>query len=293
MGDIRLAYLLVAHTNPDQVNTFIKQVLDYGDSEVFLHIDKKNEVMKERIIHSNRVHVYSEYEVRWGSFEIVKAAYFLMNKAIDSKHHFTHAYFGSGQDLLVKKGMYEYLSENSDKTFLRIVREITNKNRQSARYRIKWPKKLMKRDDWSFSRFIRIFYQLLCCVGIVMHPNKHILKENVKFYEGRTWFIAPISVIEYISNYINEHKDYVDFWEDSLASDLMFFQTIIMNSKYKDKVQDELMFVHFGNSIGTMNHPIDISIEDDETIERGDYFCARKFNYNDKKTYDYYLKKVQ
>lgn len=277
MSQIRIAYLLVAHKCPDQVNLFIKQLLDYGDCDVYVHVDKKNPQLLETIIKSPRVFVCSIYDVRWGSFEIVKAAIELMKMAVASGKTYSHMYFGSGQDLLVKKGLYEFLESKPEKVFLHIVGEIKNSDRESARYRVCWPHKLMIRNDLHPYRFIRIAIQLMCKFGIVVSKNKRILKNSVRFYEGRTWFIAPYSVLEYIVNYISENPDYVDYWEDSLASDLMFFQTIIMNSPFSSNVEDELMYVKFGETFSTMNHPLTITMDQAKLIEKGCYYCARKF----------------
>ena len=289
MRDIKIVYLLVAHKCPEQVNMFIGQLLNYGDCDVYVHVDKKNPDLFNQIIESPRVFKCSVYDVRWGSFEIVKAAIELMKMVKNSGINYTHMYFGSGQDLLVKKGLYDYLSGHKKSVFLHIVDEISNSNRASARYRICWPRKLMIRNDLHPYRFIRIAMQMLCKFGIVITPNKKTLNKKVRFYQGRTWFIAPIEVLQYIVDYVENNPDYVDFWEDSLASDLMFFQTIIMNSPYADDVEDELMYVKFGETFSTMNHPLTVTMQDIETIKNGNYFCARKFEYEKLDVIKYYL----
>ena len=108
MTNVKIAYLLVAHKNPEQVNMFINQLLQYGACDVYVHVDKKNPDLFNKIISSPNVFKYSKYDVRWGSFEIVKAAVELMRMVKNSGRKYTHMYFGSGQDLLVKKGLYEY-----------------------------------------------------------------------------------------------------------------------------------------------------------------------------------------
>lgn len=293
MNNIKIAYLLLAHKSPEQINVFIRQLLDYGDCDIYIHVDKKAESIIPQIISDGRVTIVSKYKVSWGSFEIPKAAMELMRIAVDSGKRYTHYYFGSCQDLLVKKGLYEFLAQDPKSTFIRINKSVDNHSRASARYRVRWPKQLMIRNDWHVYRFVRIAIQYLCQLGFVYRKNRRSAPDGIVFYEGRTWFIAPSNMIDYILSYLHEHPEFIDFWEESLASDLMFFQTIMMNSLYKDEIKDELMYVNFGKSFGTMNHPIDVTIEDDRIIENGNYFCARKFNYDDKKTYDYYLKKVQ
>lgn len=291
MESVKIAYLLVVHKNPEQVNEFIAQLLQYGDCDIYIHIDKKNEAISKDIMRNEHVFVCSEYEVRWGSFEIVKAAVRLMREASSADKGYTHFYFGSGQDLLVKKGLYEHLADNPEKIFMQIYREVTKRDRASARYRIRWPRKYMIRDDRHFYRFVRIWMQMLCKIGIVCHPNKVKLKNPVKFYTGSTWFIAPVEIMRYILGYIDDNPDYVMFWEESLASDLMFFQTIVMNSPYAGDVAGGLMYVRWGETFATRNHPQDVTVDDDKIIEAGDYFCARKFDGN-RDAIEYYLKKT-
>lgn len=287
-----MAYLILVHKNPEQVNMFIEQLLNYGDCDIYIHVDKKAENIIPDIRKDNRIYVVSKYSVSWGSFEIVKAAIELMKMVTNSRMDYTHMYFGSGQDLLVKKGLYEYLSKNRDKIFLRINGKIDNSRRASARYRICWPHKLMIRNDLHPYRFIRIAMQFLCKFGIVVRPNKKTIKNKVTFYEGRTWFIAPIDVLEYIVDYVKNNPDYVDFWENSLASDLMFFQTIIMNSRYVGNVEDELMYVKFGETFSTMNHPLTITMDDVEKIDDGNFYCARKFEISEsQESIEYYLRR--
>lgn len=291
MPQIKMAYLLVAHKCPEQVNLFVQQLLDYGDCDIYIHVDKKKPEMIEKIVKNKRVFVCSVYDVRWGSFEIVKAGYHLMRMARSSGKNYTHMYFGSGQDLLVRKGLYEYLADHPETTFIHIENEVTSTNMASARYRVRWPHRLMIRNDLHLYRFIRIGMQLLCKFGIVLFPNKNQLEKPIRFYEGRTWFIAPIKVMEYILNFIDDNPDYEKFWEESLAADLMFFQTIIMNSPFADKVKDELMYVEFGKTFRTNNHPLTITKDMTERIRKGNYFCARKFEMGeDEEVIYYYLK---
>lgn len=300
MDSIRLAYLIVAHKCPEQVSAFINQLLEYGDCDVYIHVDKKNQALltslKEKYSTLQRqddrkVYICSVYGVRWGSFEIVKAVLELMRMAHESGRRYTHMYFGSGQDLLVKRGMYEYLGSKPNVTFIRIEKEVKNSDRGSAKYRVRWPHRLMIRNDLHVYRFIRGAMQLLCGLGIVVQKNRRELKKSVRFYEGHTWFIAPYKVLEYILKYTDKYPDYVEFWEDSLASDLMFFHTLIMNSPYKGKIEDELMYVEFGKTFATNNHPVRITEETLNRIEDGNYFCARKFEWEeDQKIITYFLK---
>lgn len=292
MKKIKMAYLLLAHKDAEQINIFIGQLLNYGDCDIYIHVDKKVEHIIEEINVNERVFIASKYSVSWGSFEIPKAALELMRIALDSERKYSHFYFGSCQDLLVKKGMYEFLADNPENIFIKITGPVGAHTRASARYRVRWPKKLMIRNDLHIYRFERIIIQYLCKIGIVYRRNLISISKDIKLYEGRTWFVAPYDVIKYIVNFTIENPEYTEFWKESLASDLMFFQTIIMNSPFRDKVKDELMYVNFGKTFITQNHPLDVRMIDDEEIKDRNVFFARKFNLTNRKDIEYYLSKT-
>ncbi|SFR86572.1 beta-1,6-N-acetylglucosaminyltransferase [[Clostridium] aminophilum] len=290
MGKTKIAYLLLAHKSPKQINMFINQLLNYGDCDIYIHVDKKSENIISEISKNEHVVVISKYVVSWGSFEIPKACLELMRIASESGKGYTHFYFGSCQDLLVKKGLYEFLEKDPEITYVKILGAVDNYSRTSARYRVRWPKKLMIRNDWHIYRFVRIAIQYMCKYGIVFRKNRRPIPDGMTFYEGRTWFIAPMKMMNYILKYVDDNPSFVQFWEESLASDLMFFQTIIMNSPYRAKIKDELMYVNFGKTFGTMNHPLDISIDDEKNIEKSDFYCARKFDMeSDPATFKHYI----
>ena len=277
---IKIAYLLLVHKDPVQVNLFIRQILQYGDADIYIHLDTKNKKIAGSILTDERVKIFSRYDVRWGSFAIVQAGIFLMDRALHSGADYSHIYFGSGQDLIVRKGLYEYLQAYPEKIFIRISKKVTDADRAAARYLIAWPGWLMVRNDYHVYRLIRIVMQVLCACHVNIRPSARKLQHPVTMYEGRTWFICPVKAAAFILDYINANQDFVSYWKDSLASDLMFFQTIIMNSGYAPDVEDELMYVRFGKTFGTMNHPVIISRKDLKEIRQGNYFFARKFDYH-------------
>lgn len=293
MAHVKIAYLLLCHKNAEQTNMFVSQLLNYGDGDVYIHLDSKSKTLGKEIVVNERVKVYSQYNVKWGSFEIVLAGILLMKKAMESGVNYTHFYVGSGQDLLVKKGLHEYLESTNKSAYIRIEKELQNKDRGAAKHLVCWPDKWMIRNDLHPYRFARIFVQAMCKLGIVFWKNPVKLKNPIRFYEGRTWFFAKRELIEYILKYTEDNPDYVRYWEKSLASDLMFFQTIIMNSPYANDIVDELMYVQFGTTFRTMNHPITITMSDVDKIEKGNYFIARKFELGEcSEVVEYYLNRL-
>ena len=49
MSKIKIAYLLLVHKNANQVNIFINQLLNYGDCDIFIHVDCKNSFLESQL----------------------------------------------------------------------------------------------------------------------------------------------------------------------------------------------------------------------------------------------------
>lgn len=290
-NNIKMAYCLLAHSNAKQINMYVAQLLNAGECEIFIHIDKKSEEIRKGIIIDERVHTYCKYNVRWGSFEIVEAGIFLMNEAL-KKDCFSHIYFGTGQDYMVRNGLYDHLKSLPQNLFIKIEGKEQGKEMWRSQFLIRWPKWLMKRGDLSIERFIRIGMSFLCKCGINWRKNQYSL-EGMEIYHGHTWFIIPVKAARYIISFIDCNPGYSEFWRESLAPDLLFFHTIIMNSEYSEFVKDELMYVEFGDTFTTWNHPKTIIYEDIQKIEMSQAFFARKFDMNtDKKILQFYTEKA-
>lgn len=295
---IRVAYLLLVHNHAEQLNLFLKQLLGYGDCDIYIHVDKKSSYMLPKIMSDPRIQVVSHYEIRWASFEMMAATIDLMKLVVGSEKRYSHVYYGSGNDLLVKNGLYEYLKNHPGKIFMNLYWEggrVTSEMRASARYKIRWPKCLMVRNDLHPYRFVRIGMQFLCQAGIILFRNKiNIDHLQLKKYIGSQWWIMPYEVIEYFVDYLKLHPEYVDYWREALAPDEFFFQTLVMNSPYRNCVEPSLMYINAGTTFATKNHPLIITSTDREKIEKENYFCARKFDIMaERESFMYYVDSVK
>lgn len=291
-NDVKMAYLLLVHNNPIQVNMFINQILNYGKADVYIHVDKKNKPMTRELIKDDRVFVISEYEVKWASFEMMAATILLMRLAINSGENYTHIYYGSGNDLLVKNGMYEFLSKHPKELFMKIMMKMKDTDPAAARYRIKWPKCLMRRGNYSPCRYVRWIYHVFFRLGIVIKKNNNKI-DIEQIYRGSQWFVVPFEVIKYLIEYIDANPNYLQYWKHALAPDEFLFQTIIMNSKYKEKVKPSIMYIHFSEGLIEHNHPLTITNDCISQVEKTGCFCARKFDMLvDKEAIDYFIAKT-
>ena len=97
---------------------------------------------------------------------------------------------------------------------------------------------------------------------------------NLEPYGGWNWFTLPKQFVSYVVQFVEKNHSVKKFYKHSFAAGEMFFQTVLLNSQFKNKiVNDNKRYVEF---IGS--HPRVLTIRDFDALKRGDYFFARKFD---------------
>lgn len=99
----RHAYLIMAHSNPSQLCTLLKQI-DDSRNDIFLHWDQKfpmppQEEFFSVVKHSKLTFVPKPIAVYWGDYSLIQCELLLLQSATD-KHEYDYYHLLSGQDLL-------------------------------------------------------------------------------------------------------------------------------------------------------------------------------------------------
>lgn len=290
----RTALILQVHKNPEQINTFINQLISDDQADVYIHIDKKkyDELNSKIVKHKNVIILQQSIDVYWGDISQVDATILLLRKVLESKKKYDFICLNSGQDLLVKQDLKDYLLIHNNNIFM-TVREF-RKDKLSL-IKIRWPKITRRRyNAFHPFRLLRTLIFRLYNRGINLLPNSKSFPAEYSFYKGSSWFCMPLEVARYVSEFTIDNKWYYDFFKDSLIADEMFFQTLIMNSKYKsDVVNSNLMYLKWGGTLKTKNHPLNLTIDDIDKIKDSQNFFARKFDaYCDEAIIDYFANNV-
>lgn len=294
----RTAYILQIHKNPDQANMFIKQIISEKHADVFIHLDKKNyvELNKNIIKHPNVKILQESIDVKWGDITLVDATLLLIKEVIAAGKKYNFVCIRSGQDMLVKNGFKDFLVNNKNKIFMNAY-HVDRKEPHAAFVNVSWPK-LARRlyiNPFHPYRVLRRAIAYLYGLGWNLLPNRNALPENFKIYNGSNWFCMPFEVANYIIKFLNDNKWYYEVFRNSLVPDEFFFQTLIMNSKYKsDVVNNNLMYIKFGESLKSRNNPITLKMEHINVIKNSNEFFARKFDENvDKLVIEYFLNEAR
>lgn len=276
---MRTAFIIQMHKYPEQVNKFIYQLISEAQADVFIHIDKKNyRKLAGKIINSPNVKVLQQcINCEWGDISQVDATILLLREVLASNHQYDFVCLRSGQDLLVKGGFKEFLANHKDTIFMN-YRYLSEKN--SAQLRIRWPKIMRRR--YTTAHPIRIFRKLLLNLysrGINIFPNKNKWPKDYRLYKGSQWFTIPYNVAQYIIVFLDQNEWFYKFFKNTLVPDESFFQTLILNSPYKSKVvNNNLLFLKWGETLGERNSPKDLKMDDVKLIKESQKFFARKFD---------------
>lgn len=276
---MKVGFLILAHQLPEQLNILIKQILsDSVDNYIFVHVSKKfRDDLCPFILKHNRVVVLGEsIAISWGDEGILKAQFLLLRKAIESG--IEYVCFLSGQDLIVKNGVNNYISENRDKLFM----SVENKQRESkARLEYIWPKKFLKRIDTKFSltRIKRKIYTLINMYGSPFNKKKiDYSKIPIRFYKkSMFWCSFPVDFgIKVLDLFQNNKEIERLFFEQSNIPEEELWGTMAYLFGLENKITGyELVWIKkFSN-----NHPPVITQNDISLINnQSRCFFARKFD---------------
>lgn len=113
------AFLLFIYKMPEQVNILIDQILKGTTAEVFIHINKKYDSIRDKIIKDGRVHITkNNLPANWGDDGLCKAILLMFKELIATGKIYNHVIICSGQDLIVREGLDDFLAEYSKEVFL-------------------------------------------------------------------------------------------------------------------------------------------------------------------------------
>lgn len=280
---MKQAILIAAYKNFNHLFEIINFFKD-DTFEIYLHIDKKtklpNSVVEKLRTIKNLKFLSRRYTVNWGGVNQLNCYLLLAEEALkNNKNIYFHLI--SGQDFPIKNitqfkklfgasEQYDYL-ENF------------------AFPRINWENENGGFDRLSYYYFLDFFYAKKLYKWIMLLAKlqkklsiKRPLPENIKqFYGGSSWWSLTKNTLQYAVDYTKANKYLFKRMRYTLASDEIYFQTVIMNSKYaKNVINDNLRYIDWSaERVGKYSpSPAILDISDFKKIESSNALFARKFD---------------
>lgn len=284
---MKIAFILLCHKNSNQINKLLKKLKSF-DCEIFLHFDIKSINITKNIIKSSNIHILNKkdsYDIKWGGTEMIFATLSLLKNvkkySKENNVKFDYIWLLSGQDYVIQKpqAIMEKLYNNSNANYLNVVPNGTKKYLQYLkRCDIKYTNPGWISKNKFFIKVLKHFYIII--TGGIFHTFKPFKRKKPfegEFYFGSQWWTITEECANYIIEFCDKNEEYVEFFKNVLVPDECFFQTIIMNSTFKNSVKNNLTFVNWGKN--SRSPDLITSSKLPEILKKNDeYFFARKFD---------------
>jgi hypothetical protein len=269
-----------------------------------VHIDKRtNNKNYQQIVHDighiPNVFFLKRYKCYWGDFSLVAATIEGFKEIFIRKISFDWIIFLSGQDYPIKSNdkIEEFLCNNRGKSFVNYF-----PLPQPEHITPKWPNGGFNRINyWHFCIFnqrfvfpgkrgLNVYYSsfvkrniknrvvsLLWLALVFWFPIKRKFPKDFKPFAGSQFWGLSKECAEYVYNFICQNPAFVNFFKYIDIPDEMFFQTIILNSAFKDSViNDSLRYMDWENPNPIL--PAILEKTDFETLLQSSKLFARKFD---------------
>lgn len=286
-----IAYLIAAHTDPMQLNRLIT-ALDTSKASItfFIHIDKKINIDSFKIVNNHKnniIFIQHRIKTQWGAFSQCRYQMSLIDACIKSNINFDRVFFLSGLDypLWSNNKIINFLEMNPNKEFIKGMNLSLCKNPNKMQTRVMYYhfRDLPIKNHFLYRGIYVITREILKFLHITK-PNYIIInKQKQDIYCGSSWWCLTFDCLKYVFNIMKQpNNPYEVYFRTCLAPDEMYIQTIVFNSKYKNKAilhhgeypglvgLTPLHYIEYDNKIATYN-------ENDfhKLIESDKMFCRK------------------
>ena len=276
---MKLIYCIITHRNTAILREFIK--IMSKSNEIYLHIDKKSKMkdFKEYENIKNVNIIKKRINVKWGSFSQVKATLLMLNEIEEKDYDYVSLVSGDCLPTNSDKKIKDRLKIDYGKEFIGWQKSFSVKE-LNDRVKYKYLSCHYKKTKNNIDKKI---------INIHHKYRKVFINKSYKFlpklYKGNQWFTISKQCVDYILEYLKENKYYIKAFKKSLCSDEMFFQTIIFNSKFREKVymideasNSNIMSLRYIDWNSGPEFPKLLDSDDFIKIKNTGCILARKFN---------------
>ncbi|MBQ0733319.1 beta-1,6-N-acetylglucosaminyltransferase [Aquimarina celericrescens] len=259
----KIAYFILVQRFPKQFKRLFKAIY-HPENHYLIHVDKEVNIGLKKDIKAFLEDYSSAYfskgeNIEKGGYSMVqsqlKGIKYLLNRCLKWDFFINL----SDQDFPLKSqdSILDFLHRNQGKNFI----EIVNQSRV--------------RPD-TLDRIENYFQEI--DIGFSDIPYKRSFMKNVTWYIGGQWMILTRACCEFISH-SPEVKKFEDFYRNTINADKSFFQTVLMNTSFKEIIVNDHKRAVIWISDGSVKLKSKILTGSDfDFLRQGDNLFARKFD---------------
>lgn len=269
------AFLITAYKDFEQLYELATYLAE--NNKVFVHVDQSSkEISSEQLQELNRIYncvAISTRAICWGSFTHVEAILDLIELAVKDKS-VTYMHLITAQDFpVISLDEIERRFDKCNQIYLDYMGPDHLPETVKVRYQYyNWFVNKNVKNKWIWTiQYVTVLMQKL--VGV----KRKSIGAFTAIYKGLVYVSMPRDAAEYVLDYCQEEPDYLNALRTCQVPEEFFFQTLFMNSYFKDRVvKKELRYMNWERGDGSS--PVFLDETDFESIRKGDYVFARKFD---------------
>ena len=271
---MKVSFLILGHKSSSQIIDFIN-TLDCKDVTFFIHIDKKSKIMNDSSLEKikskeNVKFIDQRQQISWGGYGMISATLILLKECL-KKEKCDYISLHSGQDLPIKNRnqILYFLEKNQGKEYFEFFK-IKDKKRWAPNTGFDRIEYYWFIEEIGYDKSMELYK-----AQKKLNVKRKYFK-NIEPYGGSQWWTITRECAQFIIDYVNQNKDFCDYYKYTMIPDEGFFQTIVLNSYFKDRViNDNLRYIDWESG---PEYPKILKKQDFKRIATSNKLFARKFD---------------
>lgn len=263
---MKIAHLILTHKNPQQLLRLI-HALQHPSFDFYIHIDRKKNLREfTSVIESPNIYwINKRAKINWAGYGTIQATLNGFYEIIPKNYAYINVI--SGQDFPLKPAsyIYHYITSRKDREF--ITCESIEDEWKEAAIRVKDYHLV----DWN----IPGKYGVARLLTWMLPKRKFPL--DYKIVGRANWFTLTSNASQYILDFIGKNPKFIRYFKLCWGADEFFFATILYNSVFKSKIENNLVYVDW-NVPEKNGHPKILGIDDYQDLISSPKLFARKFD---------------
>ena len=264
---MRIAHLIITYTNPQQTARMIRRMQD-PDFDFYIHVDAKLPLASHAFLAEipNVYFIHNRIKVQWAAYSTIQAEFNSIQEILDSNRYYDFVTLMSGQDYPIKTvaEIKRFYAERKGKLLLKY-----------RRFQGEWEEGMKRVSSYYLTNYQFFGQYVIEKLINKIHPNRK-LPEGVTFYGSSMFWSLPLEALEYVLEKVDRNKAEKRFYHFTWAPDEFLFQTVLLNSRFAEKVVNENC--HFYKHVTNTPNPKVLGMDDFKDIIDSDRIIARKFD---------------
>ena len=266
---MRLAVIIITYTSAAQIRRFIEK-LNNGYFDFYIHLDLKVDLATHAVLMNmpNVFFVQNRVGVNWGGYTTMEATLNSLRELKQSGRKYDFVHLVTGQDYPIKAPQYimDFCEHNKGKEFINY-----------KFYKTEWNEGMLRIERYYFNDIkMKGRFRIAEFVNSVMPKRKFPYPDWVLCGNETFWSLSQ-ECAQYVVDVIDNDKKLENYLRLRWAPDEFVFQTVLMNSPFKDRiVNNNYRFINWPEGGGV--RPNFFMTGDFERIRASEALFARKFD---------------